>query len=123
MALQIRIEQPEDISGISVVNHEAFGRPNEAQLIDTLRADAALTLSLVALQNNEVVGHIAFSPMTIKNGAVDIRAIGLGPLAVKPDCQGQGIGNALVKEGLAAIRSAGWGVVIVLGSPKYYGRF
>jgi putative acetyltransferase len=123
MTFYIRPEQPEDIQAISVINCEAFGGPSEAHLVDELRADGALTVSLVALENNEIVGHISFSPMTIKSNSSTIQAIGLAPLAVKPSHQKHGIGSALIKEGIEAVRRAGESILIVLGNPDYYGRF
>ena len=85
---------------------------------------AAITLSLVALQNEQVVGHILFSPATIvaEDGSSET-AVALGPMAVLPEWQNQGTGGALIRQGLAECRSAGYGLVIVLGHRDYYPRF
>lgn len=120
----IRPENPTDQTAISEINELAFGRPNEAQLVEALRATAAFTLSLVAEQDNQLVGHILFTPLTIVDEAGAIHtALGLGPLAVLPVYQNQGIGGQLVRQGLAECRQAGHGLVIVLGHRTYYPRF
>lgn len=122
--LTIRPETPADIPAIRRVNELAFGRPEEAQLVEKLRDAAAITLSLVALQNEQVVGHILFSPVTIvaEVGSSET-AVALGPMAVLPEWQNQGTGGALIRQGLAECRSAGYGLVIVLGHRDYYPRF
>ena len=82
-----------------------------------------LEASLVAIKNNEIVGHIAFSPVTIESDQTTVNAVGLGPMAVSPESQRSGIGSQLVEEGLSRIRTAGHDLVIVIGHPKYYPRF
>jgi len=119
----IRLEQPEDMVAIWQVNEAAFGRPGEADLIDALRQRGAVTLSLVAEQDGEVVGHILFSPVTITHDEVIVTAVGLGPMAVSPTHQRAGIGSQLVRTGLQMLRQAGHSVVIVLGHPTFYPRF
>jgi len=116
-------ERPEDANAIRFVLEEAFGQSNEADLVDALRRRAALTLSLVALRENEVVGHIVFSPVTIESDESSFDAIGLGPMAVLPPHQGKGIGSQLVRTGLELCRKAGHEIVVVLGHPDFYGRF
>ena len=118
----IRPEQSGDESAIYHVNREAFGQPEEAVLVDELRADGALTVSLVAILDGEIVGHIAFSPMTFEPPGKRNKAIGLAPLAVLPDYQRKGIGLRLIQAGLDACRKAGHDVCIVLGHPNYYPR-
>ena len=102
---------------------EAFGGEAEANLVDRLRATGNLILSLVAIENQEVVGHIAFSLVRIDSTAGTKDAVGLGPLAVLPAFQRRGIGSELVPAGLAKLQKAGHGVVVVLGHPEYYPRF
>ena len=122
--LIIRSEIPADIPAIRQVNELAFGRPDEAKLVDKLRAAAAITLSLVACQNDEVVGHALFSPVTIMAEDASVTpAVALGPIAVHPAWQNQGIGGALIRQGLAECQRAGHGVMIVLGHREYYPRF
>ena len=121
--LSIRLETPADIDVIHCVNEQAFGRKDEADIVDKLRDRAALTLSLVAVQDNEVVGHIAFSPAAIESDSSSFEAISLGPIAVLPAYQRQGIGEQLVRAGLDECRKLGHGVVLLVGHPGYYPRF
>jgi putative acetyltransferase len=121
--LTIRCETPEDIPAIYHINTAAFGRPNEADLVDALRQHNALTISLVAVQDSRLVGHIAFSPVTITSDTITIDAIGLAPMAVLPEFQRQGIGSQLVEAGLTACHNTPYGIVVVLGHPHYYPRF
>ena len=121
--LTIRYEQPEDPVAIHAVHTAAFGRLHEGDLVDALRRAEALTISLVAVQDDCIVGHIAFSPVTVTSSTATIEALGLGPLAVLPACQRHGIGAQLVNVGLAACRATPYGVVVVLGHPHYYPRF
>ena len=116
-------ERPEDANAVRFVLEEAFGQSNEADLVDALRRRGALTLSLVALRENEVVGHIVFSPVTIESAGSSFNAIGLGPMAVLPPYQGKGIGSQLVRVGLEQCRKAGHEIVVVLGHPDFYGTF
>jgi len=116
-------EKPEDANAIRFVLEQAFGQSNEADLVDALRRRGALTFSLVALRENEVVGHILFSAVTIKSARVSFNAIGLGPMAVLPPYQRKGIGSQLVRIGLEQCRQAGHEIVVVLGYPDFYPRF
>lgn len=122
--LIIRPETPDDIAVIRQVNELAFGRPDEAQLVEKLRHAAAITLSLVASQNEQLIGHALFSPVTIvaEDGSVTA-TVALGPIAVHPAWQNQGIGGALIRQGLAECQNAGYEVMIVLGHPHYYPKF
>jgi putative acetyltransferase len=119
----IRPEHPTDHAAIRHVYTLAFGQPNEADLVDALRRHQALTLSLVAVQDHRIVGHIAFSPVSIASDTITHDALGLAPVGVLPTHQRQGIGSQLVKSGLQACRDIGCGVVVVLGHPHYYPRF
>jgi putative acetyltransferase len=121
--LIIRGETPEDISAIHQIHTLAFGRPQEADLVDALRQHGGLTISLVAVQDGRIVGHIAFSPVTITSDTATIDAIGLAPMAVLPEYQNTGIGSQLVEAGLQACRHTPYGIVVVLGHPHYYPRF
>jgi putative acetyltransferase len=116
-------ERPEDVNAIRFVLEEAFGHSNEADRVDALRRRGALTLSLVALRENEVVGHIVFSPVTIESARSSFDAIGLGPMAVLPPYQRKTIGSQLVRIGLEQCRQAGHEIVVVVGHPDFYGRF
>jgi len=121
--LSIRPETPEDIYAIRYVNEQAFGQKEEAGIIEKLRNRNALTLSLVAVQENEVVEHIAFSPVTVESKCAGFEAIALAPMAVLPAYQGKGIGSQLVRAGLEECRHLGHDIVVVLGHPTYYPCF
>lgn len=120
--LTIRHEQPEDIPAIHRVHSRAFGQPQEGDLVDALRYAGALTITLVAVKDGDIVGHIAFSPVTITSSISTIEAIGLAPMAVLPEDQRTGIGSRLVEAGLEACSDTDYGVVVVLGHPDYYPR-
>ena len=124
--MNIRQERASDEDAIRAVVTAAFdGHPHsdgsEPKIVDRLRADDDLTLSLVAEQDGEIVGHIAFSPVTI--GDDDSGWHGLGPVAVRPDSQGFGIGSALVQAGLEQMRERGSPGCVLVGEPAYYNRF
>lgn len=121
--IRIRSELPEDVEAIYSLNQEAFEGTAEANLVNNLRTSNAMILSLVAIKNNEIVGHIAFSPVTIESDQATVNAVGLAPMAVSPEFQRSGIGSQLVEEGLNRIRTAGHDLVVVLGHPEYYPRF
>ena len=121
--LSIRDEQPADRQQVRKVNELAFGRRDEAELIDALRAEGAILLSLVAEANGQIVGHILFSRMTVETAQESIAAVSLAPMAVLPDYQGQQVGSRLVRRGLAELRARGEHIVIVLGHKEYYPRF
>jgi len=121
--LSIRREAPEDIDAIRHVNEQAFGRVTEADLVDQLRNRGVLTISLVAVQDGEIIGHIAFSPVAVESGPASFEAITLAPIAVLPAHQRQGIGSQLVRAGLEECRQLGHEIVVVLGHPDYYPRF
>jgi putative acetyltransferase len=121
--LFIRREQPEDIAAIHELHEVAFGRPAEADLVDALRARSKATLSLVAVEDDRIVGHILFSPVTINAAERTFSAVGLAPIAVLPERQRRGIGSQLVSAGLLECRNAGYDCVVVLGHPTYYPRF
>jgi putative acetyltransferase len=118
----IRPEQPGDIAAVHRVNADAFGRPNEADLVDALRANGKAILSLVADLDGLVVGHVFFTEMLVEPGFAP-RVIALGPLAVLPPYQRQGIGSALVRQGIEDCRSLRYDLLLLLGEPEYYGRF
>ena len=121
-AMQIRPERPEDISSIRAVNLAAFETSTEADLVDALREQAAPIVSLVAEEGDAIVGHILFSPVTLV-AHPELRILGLAPMAVLPARQRQGIGSALIHEGLEQCRQRGFEAVIVLGHAEYYPRF
>ncbi len=119
----IREERTEDITGVRRVEEAAFGREGEAALVDRLRKRGAVSLSLVAVDDDEVVGHVLFSPVEVSNGKESWPCEGLGPVAVLPERQRGGIGKKLIEEGLRLCWQRGVKAVFVLGDPAYYGRF
>jgi len=124
--MQIRPEQPADAAIIRALTTEAFATAphssgTEAAIVDGLRAGGALTLSLVAVEGEEIVGHVAFSPVTI-DGA-ERGWFGLGPVSVRSSRQRGGIGSGLIREGLRRLRENGAGGCVLLGDPAYYRRF
>jgi putative acetyltransferase len=123
MPLEIRPETDQDYEAIRQINRLAFGRDVEAQLVDDLRAESFAKLSLVAVRQGQVVGHILFSDQPIVAESGTVSALLLAPLAVLPDFQRQGIGAALVREGLDQCRALGHQIVLLFGHPEYYPRF
>jgi len=119
----IRREEPQDSAAVRQVNEQAFGGSGEANAIEALRDRGAAMLSLVAVIDQRVVGHLFFTPATIETADHTWPALGLAPLAVLPEYQRQGIGSALMKAGLAECAQLGYERVIVLGHPGYYPRF
>ncbi len=122
----IRPEKPGDEAAIAALTSAAFATAphsdgTEAAIIANLRRAGALLLSLVAVEGDRIIGHIAFSPVTI--GGRDAGWVGLGPVSAAPERQRAGIGSALIREGLARIQAAGHKGCVLLGDPEYYGRF
>jgi len=119
----IRSEQPDDIAAVRALNTVAFGQPAEAGIVDSLRAACPDAVSLVAVEDSQVVGHIFFSPVCICGGSKAIPGMGLAPMAVLPERQRKGIGSLLVDAGVDAMRERNCPFIIVLGHPEYYPRF
>lgn len=121
--ITIRPEEPRDLKTIDDVNRHAFGQSLESDIVDALRIAGALSISLVAEEEGQIVGHIAFSPVAIETNPKDLPILGLGPMAVAPEFQKQGIGAQMISRGLKLCRAGGCRVVVVLGHPSYYPRF
>lgn len=126
MAIIIREEHSADVTTIfeltkAAFEHHPYGDHSEQYVINGLRAANALTLSLVAEANSQIVGHAAFSPVTISDGTSGW--YGLGPISVAPACQKQGIGSTLIRTGLARLQSLGAKGCVLLGDAAYYQRF
>lgn len=120
--MHIRPETAADFASIRQVNRLAFGGEDEVRIVDLARQSARPYLSLVA-DDDGVVGHILFSPVTLDHNNVDALLMGLGPLAVTPARQRQAIGSALISAGLEECRRLGAAGVVVVGHPEYYPRF
>jgi putative acetyltransferase len=115
----IRDENSGDVQAIRDVNNCAFGRDQEGHIVEALRSNGAALLSLVAALNGRVVGHIMYSPLSV----ADATGAGLGPMAVLPEHQRQGIGSDLVRAGNQRLKDEGCPFIMVVGHPSFYSRF
>ncbi|WP_300598836.1 N-acetyltransferase [Niabella sp.] len=126
MDVLIREEHSADATAISEVNEEAFGRADEANLVDLLRNSSAFVpeLSLVAEMDGTIVGHVLFTKIKIIDSFNHrFESLALAPIAVRSSFQRQGIGAALIRAGLHKAREIGYLSVIVLGHETYYPKF
>ncbi len=114
----IRAEENEDFQGISDLTELAFEQPDEARLVEKLRGNGDVVLSLIAIEGDTVVGHVLFSKL--KSPA---RSLALAPVSVLPDEQNKSIGSKLIIEGLKRLKKDDWSAVFLLGDPDYYQRF
>ncbi|MGH8855129.1 MAG: GNAT family N-acetyltransferase [Telluria sp.] len=126
MNMTIRSERTEDIDAITRLTTAAFEKVDHSShteqfIVNSLRRSKQLTISLVAEDHGEILGHVAISPVKVSSGARGW--FGLGPISVWPDRQGQGIGSALMKAALSELQLLGGIGCVVLGDPGYYGRF
>ncbi|MBN3816570.1 N-acetyltransferase [Paraburkholderia sp. Se-20369] len=126
MNMTIRNERVDDVDTIkrltaAAFDHEEHSSHTEQFIVDALRRSKQLTVSLVAVENCKIIGHVAISPVQVSSGANGW--FGLGPISVWPDRQGQGIGSALMKAALIELQRLGGIGCVVLGDPGYYGRF
>lgn len=126
MNIEIRDEDPNEAPSIRRLTEAAFklsdhSSGTEGAIIEALRRAGALSISLVAIRDAEILGHVAFSPVTIDGRELDW--YGLGPVSVRPDVQGNGIGSALIREGLVRLKDLRAAGCVLLGDPAYYGRF
>ena len=120
--MRVRPEEPADALAIRTVNEAAFESSREADIVEALREKPDGLVSLVAESEGQVLGHILFSPVSLV-GNSGLSLLGLGPMAVLPTHQRQGIGSTLVREGLNQCRKMGCSAVVVLGHPEFYPRF
>lgn len=118
----IREEQPKDFDQVRTILRSTFPTEAESNLVDELRVNGKALISLVAVNGDEIVGHVLFSPVTTSPPG-DANGIGLAPVAVRLDMQAQGIGSKLVLAGLDLCRKSGFDYCVVLGDPGYYQRF
>jgi len=124
LTIVIAPEGGDDIAAIADAVARAFGRADEALLVEALRQSGDLAVSLVARDDRAIVGHIAFQPLTLDPPpSTPLVAMSLAPVSVLPDHHRRGIGTALIRAGLEKLTSMGCDIVFVLGDPGYYGRF
>ncbi|MGH7022614.1 MAG: GNAT family N-acetyltransferase [Caulobacteraceae bacterium] len=116
----IRAAAPDDFESIAALVATAFGRPDEARMVDEARAGGHALVEFVAVEEDEILGHVLFNRMICQPALL---IAGLAPLAVSPPRQGQGVGTALAGHGLEACRAVGARGCVVLGAPAYYDRF
>lgn len=121
--IAIRKELPGDEPAIRNVHLAAFGQADEANIVDDLRKNCEVLLSLVAVEGDKIVGHALWSPAVIESDSSVSQGMGLGPVGVVPELQRKSIGTRLIKEGTDILQSQGCRFVIVLGHPDYYPRF
>jgi putative acetyltransferase len=126
MKIEIRNETPADVAAVAAVTVAAFLHAlhtshSEQFIVEALREAGQLTESLVADAEGVVVGHVAISPISISDGGSGW--YGLGPISVAPEYQRRGIGSRLMREALRVLREHGAAGCVVLGEPRYYGRF
>jgi len=118
--IEIREERSDDVVAVGEVNRRAFGQDQESNIVDALRTNGGALLSLVATIHDQVIGHVMYSRVSVGdmvNGAA------LGPMAVLPEHQRQGIGTRLIDTGNQKIKDAGYPFIIVVGHAEYYPRF
>lgn len=122
-AFQIREPKPGEAGAIARIVEAAFKSKDEPRLIGELRTGGQMLLELVAADGGDILGHVAFSRVSASEGDGSLRMAALAPLAVRPDLQRRGIGTALVRAGLGALRKSGEDLVFVVGDTAYYPRF
>ncbi len=131
LPITILSERPEDLTAIQALHDEAFDSPGEGQLVNLLRENGQLSLSLVALLDDQVIGHIAFSPVAVVANsdppyeiALSLNGLAIAPVAVLPKYQNQGAGRAIINHGLEFCKADDdIGFLVVLGAPSYYSQF
>ena len=121
--VHVRHERPGDEEAIARVHDRAFGQLTESRIVAAVRHAGRAAISLVAVDDSAIVGHILFTPVAIDSPGPPISALGLGPMAVLPEFQRRGVGSRLVAAGLEACALTGCQAVAVIGHPSYYPRF
>lgn len=119
----VELRREAEVPAIRHAEEQAFNEDDEARVVEMLSASGRATLSLVALVDGQVVGHVLFSPLTVEDTPVDLRWVALGPIGVLPRFQGRGIGSRLVRGELDGCRSQCFDGIVLVGDPGYYGRF
>lgn len=123
----LRQETPNDFKKVFELNTLAFGEDNESKLIDALRKNTDVfipELSIVAINDNKIVGHILFTKINIQDEKGNLNeSLALAPMSVKPEWQKKGIGGNLIKHGIETAKNLGYKSIIVLGHEYYYPKF
>jgi putative acetyltransferase len=122
MKIIIRSETPEDYAAVEAIHLSAFRTDAESKVVNAIRENGNAAISLVAIVNENVVGHILFSPVHTHPPTPE-QGLGLAPLAVLPTYHKQSVGSQLIRAGLEQCRELGYDYAVVLGGPKYYMRF
>jgi putative acetyltransferase len=120
VSIEIREERPDDVAVVRDLYRCAFRQDQESNIVDALRVNGAALLCLVATLKNQVVGHIMYSPTSVGG---NVMGAALGPMAVLPEFQRQGIGSKLIEVGNRKLKDAGCPFIIVVGHADYYPRF
>ena len=122
--MKIRVYREQDRDDVHALHAHAFDGLDEAGLVQALHDDGAAVLSLVAEEDGAVVGHILFTPLALDPAPADKKQLAaLAPMAVLPDFQRRGVGEALARQGIDILCEQGWDGIVVLGHPAYYPRF
>jgi len=122
--MEIRPFTASDADAVFEVHRRAFdGRTEESHIVQRLHDADRAVVSLVAVANDRIVGHVLFSPTTVDECGEPIELVGLAPVGVLPEDQNEGVGSLLIQHGLEACREAGVDAVVVLGDPGFYARF
>ncbi len=125
MKIEIKVETLANFDSIREINKLAFGQPQEAQLIESLRKleNYIPELSLIAFKDDKAIGHILFFPIYIETEHRKYQTLSLAPMAVLPEHQNKGVGGELIRHGLLQAKTLGFDSVLVLGHPNYYPKF
>lgn len=121
--IRIESESPPRFAEIQSLLVDAFGGPDEADLVDDLRRSGDVVCALAAVDETGIAGHVVFSRLIVEIDGKPIQGVALAPLAVRPDCRNRGVGADLVRSGLDICRSLDYGLAVVVGDPAYYRRF
>ena len=122
--MRIRHESRDDVAAIREINRAAFDSEVQPDLVDRLREAGNLTVSLVAADDDRVVGHAAYSPAVVEvSRSLSFDAAALGPIAVLPGLQRHGLGSQLIERGFTECLALGYDLIFLLGHPSYYPRF
>lgn len=122
--MQIRPFTAGDADAVYEIHRRAFdGGTDESRIVQRLHDADKAVVSLVAVEDDRIVGHVLFSPTSVEDQGEDVELVGLAPVGVLPDNQNEGVGSSLIQRGLEECREAGVDAVVVLGDPGYYSRF